>query len=165
MATADRRFREDLYYRINVLHIDLPPLRARGNDVLLLSQHFLQRYVAVTGKRITGISPAAAEKLLAYGWPGNVRELQNCMERAVALAQYALISVEDLPEKIRDYRRTQWLIASDDPSELAPMDEIERRYIARVLEAVGGNKTVAARTLGFDRTTLYRKMERYGLDV
>jgi len=85
------------------------------------------------------------------------------MERAVALAQYGEIVVEDLPEKIRDYRRTHIVIASDDPSELVPMDMVEHRYIERVLESVGGNKTDAAKILGFDRTTLYRKLERYGL--
>ena len=162
-AIADGRFREELYYRVNVIHIDLPPLRARGNDVLILAQHFLDRYVAIAGKRIAGVSPAAAEKLLAYAWPGNVRELQNCMERAVALARYSEIAVEDLPAKIRDYRRSQAVIASDDPSELLPMDEVERRYILQVLETTGGNKTIAARTLGFDRATLYRKLERYGV--
>ena len=162
-AVAKQRFREDLFYRINVMHIELPPLRARGSDVLLLAQDFLERYALMAGKQIGSISPAAAEKLLGYGWPGNVRELQNCMERAVALAQYAEVVVEDLPEKIRDYRRTHIVIASDDPSEFVPMDVIERRYIERVLEAVGGNKTEAAKVLGFDRTTLYRKLERYGL--
>ena len=162
-AVTQQRFREDLCYRINVIHIDLPPLRARGNDVLLLAQDFLGRYATVAGKQIASISPAAAEKLLGYGWPGNVRELQNCMERAVALAQYGEIVVEDLPEKIRDYRRTHIVIASDDPSELVPMDMVEHRYIERVLESVGGNKTDAAKILGFDRTTLYRKLERYGL--
>ena len=162
-AVAERRFREDLYYRINVIHIDLPPLRARGNDVLLLAQHFLERQAATAGKRIAGISAAAAERLVAYAWPGNVRELQNCIERAVALARYDELVVEDLPDKVRSYRRSHVVVAGDDPSELATMEEVERRYIQRVLEAVGGNKTMAARVLGFDRTTLYRKLDRYGL--
>ncbi|HEX2880725.1 MAG TPA: sigma-54 dependent transcriptional regulator [Polyangiaceae bacterium] len=163
-AMAEQRFREDLYYRINVLHLDLPPLRIRGNDVLLLAQHFVERFAGAAGRHITGISSPAAAKLLAYAWPGNVRELQNCIERAVALAQYDLIAVEDLPERIRDYRQTRLVIAGDDPSEFVPIEEMERRYIIRVLEAMGGNKTLAARTLGLDRTTLYRKLERFGLD-
>ncbi|HEX2878431.1 MAG TPA: sigma-54 dependent transcriptional regulator [Polyangiaceae bacterium] len=163
-AMTEQRFREDLYYRINVLHVALPPLRARGNDVLLLAQHFVERFAGAAGRHITGISPSAAAKLLAYTWPGNVRELQNCIERAVALAQYDLIAVEDLPERIRDYRHARLVIASDDPGEFVPMEEMERRYMTRVLEAMGGNKTLAARTLGLDRTTLYRKLERFGLD-
>src|SRR6185369_4248370 len=90
-AIEERRFREDLYYRINVIHVALPPLRARGSDVLLLAQRFLDDFGARAGKRVTGVSTAAAEKLLAYAWPGNVRELSNCMERAVALTQYEQI--------------------------------------------------------------------------
>ncbi len=160
-AVEERRFREDLFYRVSVIPIALPPLRTRGNDVLLLAQAFLDRFATMSGKRLTGISTAAAARLLAYAWPGNVRELQNCIERAVALAQYAEIAVEDLPDRIREHRSSQVVIASDDPSELQSMEEVERRYILRVLEAAGGNKTVAARILGFDRTTLYRKLERY----
>ncbi len=160
-AVEERRFREDLYYRINVVHLDVPPLRSRGNDVLLLAQHFLQRASARAGKRIVGLSLAAAERLLAYSWPGNVRELQNCIERAVAMAQYTQVALEDLPETVRDHRRSHVVSVSDDPAELLPVEEVERRYILRVVEAVGGNKTEAARILGFDRTTLYRKLERY----
>jgi two-component system response regulator HydG len=162
-AVAERAFREDLYYRINVIHVELPPLRARGNDALLLAQHFLERCAAAAGKRIAGISPSAADRLVSYSWPGNVRELQNCIERAVALAQYDTIVVEDLPEKIRSYHHSHVVVAGQDPSELVSMEELERRYIHRVLEVAGGNKTLAARILGFDRTTLYRKLERYGL--
>ena len=158
----ERRFRQDLYYRINVIHIDLPPLRARGNDVLLLAHRLLERMAAAAGKKVAGLAPAAAARLLAYSWPGNVRELSNCIERAVALARYDHIVPEDLPERIQSYRRAPVVVASEDPAELLPMEEVERRYIQRVLEAVGGNKTMAARILGFDRTTLYRKLERYG---
>jgi two-component system response regulator HydG len=99
---------------------------------------------------------------MAYHWPGNVRELQNCMERAVALTRFDQVVVEDLPEKVRDHRTTRVIVDSEDPTELLPMEEVERRYILRVLEAVGGNKTQAAQVLGFDRKTLYRKLERYG---
>jgi len=160
-AMEERRFREDLYFRINVIHVELPPLRARGSDVLLLAQHFLDRCASESGKAVVGLSPQAAERLLAYTWPGNVRELQNCIERAVALTRYDQLMVEDLPEKIRTYRPSYVLIATDDPSELVPLEEVERRYILRVLEAVGGNKTLAAHKLGLDRKTLYRKLERY----
>jgi two-component system response regulator HydG len=159
----EEHFREDLYFRINVINVQLPPLRARGSDVLLLAQHFLTQHAARAAKHVTGISAAAAERLTNYAWPGNVRELQNCIERAVALARYDEIAVDDLPEKVRAYRRSHVLVASDDPSELVSLEEVERRYILRVMEAVGGNKTLAARVLGMGRKTLYRKLERYGM--
>ncbi len=162
-AVDERRFREDLFYRINVIHIQLPPLRARGNDVLLLAQRFLEGFATVSGKNVSGLSAAAAEKLLTYHWPGNVRELQNCIERAVALTTFELIAVEDLPEKVRNYQQSHVIVASEDGSDLVPMEEVEHRYILRVLQAVGGNKTLAAQILGFDRKTLYRKLERYGV--
>ena len=162
-AIEDRRFREDLYFRINVVQLPLPALRARGGDVLELAQHFVARFASRAGKSVVGISPAAAERLLAYSWPGNVRELQNCVERAVALTRYDHIAVDDLPEKIRDYRRSHVLVTSDDPSELVPMEEVERRYILRVMEAVQSNKTAAARILGYDRKRLYRKLEKLGI--
>jgi two-component system response regulator HydG len=155
----EKRFREDLFYRINVVRIHVPPLRSRGSDILLLAQHFLQRYQSGV-QRVVGLKSAAADKLLSYPWPGNVRELQNCIERAVALAQYDHIGVDDLPERVRDFKTSRITIESSDPSELLPMEEVERRYILRVLEAVGGNKTLAAQVLGFDRRTLYRKLER-----
>ncbi|HVN88099.1 MAG TPA: sigma-54 dependent transcriptional regulator [Candidatus Binatia bacterium] len=161
-AIEDGRFREDLYFRINVIHVALPPLRGRSGDVLLLAQHFLTQFASHSGKRVTSLSPAAAERLLAYAWPGNVRELRNCIERAVALAQYEQLTVDDLPEKIRAYRRSHIVVASDDPSELIPLEEVERRYILRAMEALGGNKTLAAQTLGIGRKTLYRKLQQYG---
>jgi two-component system, NtrC family, response regulator AtoC len=161
-AIEERRFREDLYFRLNVIHIELPPLRARAGDILLLTAHLLKKTAEREKKSIVGVSPAAAEKLVAYSWPGNVRELQNCIEHAVALARYDQITPEDLPDKIRSYKSSHVLVAADDPSELVPMEEVERRYILRVLEAVGGNKTAAARVLGIERKTLYRKLERYG---
>ncbi|MEO8212358.1 MAG: sigma-54 dependent transcriptional regulator [Myxococcales bacterium] len=162
-AVEERRFREDLFFRINVIHVEMPPLRARGSDVLLLAQHFLVKDAAMAGKPLTGISAAAAEKLLAYSWPGNVRELQNCIERATALTQFHEIAVDDLPERVRAYRGSQIVISADDLGELVPMEEVERRYVLRVLEAVGGSRTRAAKVLGFDRKTLYRKLERYGV--
>jgi two-component system response regulator HydG len=157
------RFRQDLFFRIDVVRLPLPPLRARGGDILLLAQHFLDRHARSAGKNVRGISAAAAGRLLEYSWPGNVRELENSMERAVAVTTFEQIVVEDLPERIRTYKSSHVLVASDDPTELAPMNEVERRYIERVLEAVGGNKTLAAKVLGFDRKTLYNKLERYEL--
>jgi two-component system response regulator HydG len=156
----EKRFREDLFYRINVVRIQVPPLRARGTDVLSLAQHFIERYAATSQRGIAGMTSAAADRLTRYPWPGNVRELQNCMERAVALGQFDRVGVDDLPDKIREYKPTSVPPDANDPASFLPMEEVERRYILRVLEAVGGNKTLAAQVLGFDRRTLYRKLER-----
>jgi len=155
---AQGRLREDLFFRLNVIRIDVPPLRTRGNDVLLLAQRFLERAAARSGRPVKGLSPAAAGKLIAYSWPGNVRELENCIERAVAVTQFEQVTVEDLPEKIRSYSSTKVPLVSDDPEELVPLEEVELRYIRRVLEAAQGNRTEAARILGVDRKTLYRKL-------
>jgi two-component system response regulator HydG len=157
----ERRFREDLFYRINVVRIHVPPLRARGGDVLVLARHFLERYAAQSGRPVVGLTSAAADKLVSYPWPGNVRELQNCIEHAVALAPLDHLAVEDLPERIRDHQAKQAIeLDAPGPTELMPMEEFERRYIIKVLEAVGGNKTMAAQVLGLDRRTLYRRLER-----
>jgi DNA-binding NtrC family response regulator len=159
-AVAEQRFREDLYFRINVIQIAVPPLRARGNDVLLLAQSFVEHFAGRAGKKVTGIGTGAAQRLMSYSWPGNVRELQNAIERAVAVTSFAEITVDDLPERIRDYHVSHVVVAGEDPSELCTMEEVERRYIARVMQAVGDNKTLAAKILGFDRKTLYNKLER-----
>jgi DNA-binding NtrC family response regulator len=159
-AVEDGHFREDLFFRLDVLRIDVPPLRARGSDVLLLAQQFLAERAARAGKPVTGISRAAAEKLLQYAWPGNVRELQSCIERGLALTQHEQLMPEDLPDRIRNYGRAHVVVASDDPAELVPLEVVEQRYVARVMESVGGNKTLAAQILGLDRKTLYRKLKQ-----
>jgi len=161
-AVEEKRFREDLYFRINVITVKLPPLRARGGDVLLLAQDFLERSAAKVDRPVTGIAPEAAKLLMAYPWPGNVRELHNCIERAVALARYDQITVADLPDKVQHHSPSYVVVAGDDPSELISLEEMERRYILRVLEAVAGNKTLAAQILKMGRKTLYRKLEHYG---
>jgi DNA-binding NtrC family response regulator len=157
------RFRDDLYYRINVIHIELPPLRARGGDTLLLAQHFLGEIAVRSGKPVPNLTIGAAQRLLAYDWPGNVRELHNCMERAVALGRSEQIGVEDLPVKVRDYSSGHVIVAGDDPRELQPLEEVERRYILRVVEACHGNKSQAARVLGIGRKTLYRRLISFGV--
>jgi two-component system response regulator HydG len=159
MAAVDEgRFRSDLYFRINVLDIHLPPLRDRGNDVLLLAQQHLERTAAAVGKAVRGIAPEAAAKLLSYTWPGNVRELHNCIERAVALARFDHITLDDLPDAVRKYTSSHVLVVAEHPSELVPLEEVEKRYILRVLEASQQNRSVAARILGLDRKTLQRKL-------
>jgi two-component system response regulator HydG len=159
-AVAEQHFREDLYFRINVIEVPVAPLRARGNDILLLAQSFIEPLAARSRKEVTGVSTAAAERLVAYSWPGNVRELRNAIERAVAVTRFAEIAVDDLPERIREYHVSHVLVAGEDPTELVSMEEVERRYIARVMQAVGGNRTLAAKLLGFDRKTLYNKLGR-----
>ncbi|MBI2377676.1 MAG: sigma-54-dependent Fis family transcriptional regulator [Deltaproteobacteria bacterium] len=164
-AVRAREFREDLYYRIQVLSIHLPPLRDRGNDVLVLAQAFLERFARAAEKPVTRLSPAVAARLLGYAWPGNVRELQNCIERAIAVARYDEVVVEDLPERVRSYEHPAVVVPEGDAGELPPMEEVERRYIERVLAATGGNRSVAAKILGLDRSTLYRRLVRYGAET
>jgi two-component system response regulator HydG len=154
-------FRHDLYFRLNVLGVHMPPLRTRGNDVLLLAQYFLARAAAVAGKPLQGIASDAAAKMLSYSWPGNARELQNCIERAVALARFDQITVDDLPDSLREFRDSHVLVVAESPMDFVPLEEVERRYVLRVMEALRGNRSVAARVLRLDRKTLSRKLERW----
>jgi two-component system response regulator HydG len=156
-----KRFREDLFYRLNVVQIHLPPLRARGNDVLLLAEHFVQKYASRSNKRVSGIEPEAQRKLLAFDWPGNVRQLENSMERAVALTCSQQIQVEDLPERLVRFDARARADNDLDLEHLLTLDQVERRQIERCIRQHHGNKTRAAKALGIDRRTLYRKLERY----
>lgn len=158
-AVDDGRFRQDLFYRINVIQLHLPPLRARGADILRLATHYVQRFAEQAGKHVSGLADTAAERLLGYSWPGNVRELRNVMERAVALTRHDTVTLDDLPEKIRQHQSDTLWLGSDDPTELVSLEQIERRYIEHVLKAVQGNRTQAAKILGLDRKTLYRKLK------
>jgi two-component system response regulator PilR (NtrC family)/two-component system response regulator HydG len=155
----DGSFREDLYYRLNVIQVQIPPLRTRVEDVLPLADHFLARSTQRAGKAPKGFNEAARKVLLSYPWPGNVRELENVVERAVALCEREIIAPEDLPPAMRD-RRNQDRLAGALAQNLT-LEDLEREYIERVLEAEGGNKTRAAQRLGLDRKTLYRKLEEY----
>jgi two-component system response regulator HydG len=157
----EKRFREDLFYRINVVRIDLPPLRERPGDVLELAAHLLAQHAARSGRKPLRISVPAAEKLVAYRWPGNVRELQNCMERAVAFARFEEVTVDDLPEKLRSYKVEKIQVDAGDPGEIITLDELERRYVERALAIYGGNKSRVAEVLGIDRRTLYRRIDRW----
>lgn len=158
-AVEDGRYREDFYFRINVIQLDLPPLRARGNDVLLITREMLRTFAKQMGKDVNGIQESVAERLLNYDWSGNVRELRNVLERAVALTEFEKLIVDDLPERIRDYRQTTLRIDTTNPAELQTLEAVERQYIHRVLESVHGNRTEAARILGVDRKTLYRRLK------
>ena len=152
-------FREDLFYRLNVIEIVLPPLRDRSEDILPLTEHFLTEAGKRNGKPLRGLSEAASKILLQYPWPGNVRELENLIERAVALAEGDVVGVEDLPPQVRERRSADILQGALQRS--LTLDELEREYIHRVLQAEGGNKTRAAQRLGLDRKTLYRKLDEY----
>jgi len=154
-------FREDLFYRLNVVQINVPPLRSRGSDILLLAAHFIEVAGQKLGRQVNGLSAEAAQLLLDYDWPGNVRQLQNCIERAVTLTRFDQIAPVDLPEKVRKFTATPNVVIEADPEYVLPLDVMERRYIETVLKFTGANKSQAARLLGLDRRTLYRKLERF----
>ena len=154
---ADGIFRQDLYYRLRVIEIRVPPLRERPDDILPLARAFLGTVARRLHREVTGFTPRAAQQLARYPWPGNVRELQNAVERAVVLAPSARIDVDDLPEEIGEAPRR-----AVSGGGTRPLAEVEREHILAVLSASGGNKTKAAATLGIGVATLFRKLKEYG---
>lgn len=161
------RFREDLFYRLSVVTMRVPPLRERKEDIPLLARHFLQRACAAS-MREAGLSSEASAVLAEYSWPGNVRELENTLESAVLHSRGALIITEDLPGRIQQVRSARLLRAAE-PSplfeDLPSLEELEKRYLLHVLRSVGGNRSRAAEVLGVDRRTLYRMAERFQIDL
>jgi len=161
------RFREDLYYRLNVLVLSVPPLRERREDIALLAAHFLDRFAAKNRKPVKGFSPGAMEALLHHPWPGNVRELENAVERGVILAVGDYLTERELPPgvaaSVPDMHQGGGRIAHD-PADLAgqPLEDIEQRAILATLKETGGNKSEAARVLGITRATLHKKLKKYG---
>ena len=156
------RFRADLFYRLNVVHIVLPPLRERRDDIPLLASHFIARYSEQYRVAPKHLAPDALTRLTTYDWPGNIRELQNAIERAFALSTADTITLSDLPGAVTGVPPAE----GGDPltfSSVPPLGEMERRLIAAALQQSGGNKNEAARLLGIDRQRLYRKIEKYGL--
>jgi len=152
-----KHFREDLYYRLNVIEIRLPPLRDRRDDIPLLVENFLQKCSKANRKPLQGISESSLALLIDYSWPGNVRELENIIERAVTLARGEKIMPEDLPATVQGSRGDRRVL--DDAAERTlPLQEVEWEYIKKILEKTGGNKYQAAQALGIDRKTLYRKL-------
>jgi two-component system response regulator HydG len=154
----EKRFREDLYYRLNVITVRVPPLRERHEDIRLLAQHYLRVYAAKNGRKLEGFSNEALERLESYAWPGNIRELENLIERMVLLARKDRIEAEDLPEEIAGVKRPPrdailGLVGT-------PLAEIEQRLLDETLRITGGNKTQAAKLLGIDVRTVARKLER-----
>jgi len=155
---AEARFREDLFYRLNVVEVLIPSLASRREDIPLLADHFLRRYAAKNGKAVRGFSPEALSQLENYAWPGNVRELEHAVERAVVLSRGEVLDAGDLPESVRRGPRgaaNQLVIPIG-----TPMEEIERRVIHETLRHTHGDKTLAARLLGIAARTIYRKLER-----
>ena len=149
------QFREDLFYRINVFNIQVPPLRERPEDILPLTQLFIEKYAHAMGKPVKAVAPEAEAVLLGYRWPGNVRELENAVERAMVVGRGAALEARDLPVSAVDG-------AADEPLARS-LAALEKDHVARVLRDCGGNVTQAAKVLGIDRATLYNKLKRYGL--
>jgi DNA-binding NtrC family response regulator len=155
-AAVEGKFREDLFYRLNVIPIVVPPLRQRREDVPLLVEHFTELLAVEMKKRVDGVSAEAMTALMAHDWPGNVRELRNVLERGAVVATGPVIQLADLglPSKAE---------AAPKPGTLASLEEVEKRHVAAVLAHTGGNVSQSARILGIDRVTLYNKMRRYGI--
>jgi two-component system response regulator HydG len=154
----EKRFREDLYYRLNVITITVPPLRERREDIRVLAQHFLRVYAAKNNRKLDGLTEDAIRRLDAYGWPGNVRELENVIERGVVLARGALMDVSDLPEEIAGATPLPEGVLSIRIG--TPLAEVEQRLLDETLRVTKGNKTLTARLLGIDPRTVSRKLER-----
>jgi two-component system, NtrC family, response regulator HydG len=154
--THDGRFREDLYYRLNVVQIEMPPLRARGGDVILLADHFLGRFAAENHKRIDGLSDRARAKLIAHRWPGNVRELENAIERAVVLCEGTHIDEDDLPIDVAPLPKGAVRIPG------ATMAEIERFAILATLDVTNGSTAKAAEMLDISVRTIQYRLHEYG---
>lgn len=156
------RFREDLYYRINVIYIKLPALRERKEDIPLLAESFIKSFAEANGKKITAIDPQALESLKQYDWPGNIRELKNIIERMIVLSPSEKISLEQVPEDIR-YARNSSKAHGIRPLTSSNLSEVEKAAIQQALTEVKGNKSLAAKKLGISRRTLYRKLDEYKL--
>jgi transcriptional regulator with PAS, ATPase and Fis domain len=162
-------FRQDLYYRLNVVAIHLPPLRERVEDIPLLAGHFLKRYSQESGKSVTAISDRAMELLCAYSWPGNIRELENTMEQAVVLSNQPVLTPDDLPVTTRDHTVSTSIhspppngqfLFPDNPT----LEEVKKRYVLHVLSRNQGNVSRTARVLNIDRRSLYRMLARYKIE-
>jgi two-component system response regulator HydG len=161
------RFREDLFYRLNVVALDIPPLRKRQEDIPLLAQYFLEKYAKKNHKQVKGFSPLALDMLLNHAWPGNVRELENTLERAVILLPDEHITEKELPSNIRESygEKRDWVPPSAPvPAANRPLEEVEKEVILATLRDCGGNKSETARRLGINRKTLHKKLKEYAMD-
>ncbi len=159
-AVAQGTFRRDLYFRLNVLSLRIPPLRERRQDIPLLAAHFLERLSRASGQE-RSVSDEAMKALLAYDWPGNVRELENCLERACAFTTGPMIQVADLPSSIHSAPGTIPIGVEGTTTKILPMAELEKQTILNTITQLNGDKLLAARLLGIGKTTLYRKLKEY----
>ena len=163
-AVREGSFRRDLYFRLRVLEIQVPPLRKRPEDIRDLALYFLQRFRSETGRKLKGFTRRAMQKLLEYRWPGNVRELKNVIERAVVLCQAELIDVDDLAlSHIPAAHESGEVVMEQRPFEPRSLAEMEKEHIAATLESTGWNKSRTAAILGIERSTLDRKIRKYGI--
>ena len=161
----EKRFREDLYYRLKVMVITLPPLRERTRDIIPLAEYFIASYCETSGEKIKKLSPECREIFLKYDWPGNVRELKNVIERATILSRSEELLAEHLPHELRSGKSSASAPAPSTAIDAdMTLDELEKTHIIKVLKKSGGNKTLASRMLGVSRLTLRKKMKDYGIE-
>ncbi|MBT7151307.1 MAG: sigma-54-dependent Fis family transcriptional regulator, partial [Deltaproteobacteria bacterium] len=157
-------FREDLYYRLNVVALEIPPLRSRRDDIPLLTQAFLEKFTAKNNKSIQGFTPAAMNYLMNYDWPGNIRELMNTIERGVILSRNDFLDIEDFSMlNVGVSQSSQAALEPSGPVEILPLEEVEKNAILLALDLTGNNKSETARKLGITRRTLHQKLKRYGM--
>ncbi|MBT6503372.1 MAG: sigma-54-dependent Fis family transcriptional regulator [Deltaproteobacteria bacterium] len=157
-------FREDLYYRLNVVALEIPPLRSRRDDIPLLTQAFLEKFTAKNNKSIEGFTPAAMNYLMNYDWPGNIRELMNTIERGVILSRNDFLDIEDFSMlNVGVSQSSQAALEPSGPVEILPLEEVEKNAILLALDLTGNNKSETARKLGITRRTLHQKLKRYGM--
>jgi two-component system response regulator HydG len=157
------RFREDLYYRLNVVILNVPPLKDRQEDIPLLARHYLSVFAGKNQKPMENFTPQALDRLLKYDWPGNVRELMNVVERAVVLSTSSYVDERILPPALREPRPGEAAPAERPLPSDGPLEEVEKAAVLRTLDASGGNKSEAARRLGITRRTLHKKLKKYGV--
>jgi DNA-binding NtrC family response regulator len=165
-AVKHGQFRQDLFYRLNVVAIHLPPLRQRSDDIPLLAQHFLRLYCTENIKTISTISDRAMELLCSYSWPGNIRELENAIEQAVALSYQSVLMPEDLPRDVREQDAARFSTEGAEDGQFQfpdtpSLEEVKRRYVLHALKQTQGNVSATARMLNVDRRSLYRMLARY----
>ena len=156
----NKTFREDLYHRLNVFPIEVPPLRERRDDIPMLAYYFLRKHAARIGKDVEDIGPEAMAALVEYGYPGNIRELENIIERAVTLTRSKELTIRDLPPSLADHNLQ---VVREKEGRLPTLAEREEEYIRYVLDHCGQNRTRAAAILGIDRVSLWRKLKKYGM--
>lgn len=158
---AEGKFREDLYFRLNVITVEMPPLRARHGDLLRFAEHYLKHFSTQCGRRLDGFSEAATARILAYSWPGNLRELRNAIERAVILAKRDQVDMDDLPLDLRSSANSAE--TSVLPGAMISLEKLEEEHVRRVLERTS-SVVEAAKVLGIDQATIYRKRKKMGLE-